>query len=465
MSSSARGGKAIDAIQERLADYALDLSYEKLSVDAVHAAKTRLIDTLAALFGGFFEELNRVARNVAAAAPSLTGATVLGTRIKTLPDLAAFANATAARCVEMNDSYHWPGSAGGHPSDVVMPVLAVAEHVKASGCDLVGALVLGYEIFCRISNASRNPNFDPTNFSCLAVAIASSKLMKLSREQTAHAISMSVVPNNCLRQVRRDTAAMFKSAQSGQAGRAGVFAAILARAGMEGPHLPFEGKAGWCDQVVKNRFVLDEMGGGNTPFKICDAHVKFRASCGTAISSVLAAEKVAPIAPADVKRVVVEVYKDAKERCGTGDHRWNPDSRESADHSIPYNVAATLMEGTVTPRSFNDAHLWNPELRTLMAKVEVVESPEFTQYYGRQPVEHHTRVTITRANGEQLVGKSGGGHQDMGSHKGDADIEQKFLGMADDCLGHRRAQAVLKRLWRLDELDNVAALPAEMLIT
>ena len=49
-------------------------------------------------------------------------------------------------------------------------------------------------------------------------------------------------------------------------------------------------------------------------------------------------------------------------------------ARETAYHCIPYLVAATLMEGMVTLRSYNEAHLWNPELRALMKKIEVVES-------------------------------------------------------------------------------------------
>jgi len=258
--------------------------------------------------------------------------------------------------------------------------------------------------------------------------------------------------------VRKDNASMFKSAASGQAGRAGVFAALLARAGMEGPHLPFEGKAGWCDHVAAERFSLETLGGNGTPFKILDSHVKYRASCGTAISSILAAEKVAPLNIKEVKQVIVEVYKDAKDRCGTGAHRWNPDTRESADHSIPYNVAATLMDGTVTPRSFNDAHLWNPELRTLLQKVEVVENEEFTKFYKRLPVEHHTLVTVVTNNDERLVGRTGGDKDDMGAHKGDAEIEQKFRGLAEDLLGTKRVNVILDRLWHMEDMGNLIEL-------
>src|SRR3990172_5570407 len=112
----------VDSIQQRLTSYACDLNYDGLSPEAIHVAKVRVIDNLGAPIGGFFGEPCRIARDLAAQMPNPDGATVIGTRMKTTPDMAAFANATTARYAEMNDSYHWPGSFGGHPSDVVTPV-------------------------------------------------------------------------------------------------------------------------------------------------------------------------------------------------------------------------------------------------------------------------------------------------------------------------------------------------------
>src|SRR5580765_6964429 len=102
--------KPIDPIQKRLTDYACELTYDGVPPEARHALKVRFIDTLGALFGGFFGAPCRVARDVAAQSPDSTGATVIGTRMKTRPELAAFANATAARYIEANDVYHWPHS-------------------------------------------------------------------------------------------------------------------------------------------------------------------------------------------------------------------------------------------------------------------------------------------------------------------------------------------------------------------
>jgi 2-methylcitrate dehydratase len=466
MNDTAPGNaKAIDRLQERLASYACDLNYESLSDAAIHAAKVRIIDSLGALIGGFFGPPCRIARNVAAQIPSADGATVIGTRHKTTLDMAAFVNAATARFVEANDVYHWPGSSGGHPSDVMMPVLATAEHMQASGRDFITGVVLAYEIYLRIADAIRTPGFDSANFCCLGSAISASRLMRLSKEQVSHAISMAIVPNNMLKQVRTGHLTAWKAVAAGQASRSGVFAAILARAGMEGPHLPFEGKAGWFNHVARKPFSLETMGGNGVSFKVQDTLIKQRTSCATTISSILAAEKIAPLRNIrDVKKVTVEVYKHALESKATGEHNWNPDSRETADHSIPYVTAVTLMDGTVTPRQFSDARLSNPDLRALLQKVEVVSNDEFTKAYERIPVVHMTRVTVITNSGERLVGESGGDKGDLSEQKTDAQISDKFRGLTEEFVGAKKVNAILDRLWNIEKLHNVAEIPPAFIL-
>jgi 2-methylcitrate dehydratase len=449
-----------DATQQRLLDYAYALDYGALTPRASHEATVRVIDTLAALAGGFDGAPCAIARRMAARMPDAGGATVYGTATKTTPDLAAFANATAARYVELNDVYHWPGSAGGHPSDVVMPLMGVAEHARASGRDLIAAVVLAYEIYLRLSDAIGRTHFDCANFACLGVAVASGRLLKLTREQTGHAMSMAAVPNAILRRVRTGHLSMWKAVTAGHAGKAAVFAALLAREGMDGPPQPFEGSSGWSEHVAGKRFGLDAMGGKGVAFKIEDTMIKPRSSCATTISSILAAEKVAPGVMkrlAEVERVTVETYQGAKTGMGTGEHHWNPDSRETADHSIPYVVAAALMDGTVTPRQFDDAHLASADLRGLLRKIEVVANDEFTRDYEKVPVMHRTRVNVVLRGGERLSGESGGDLGDLSQPKSDVEISRKFLGTAEGFLGAGRAQAMLDLLWKLDELPDIAA--------
>jgi 2-methylcitrate dehydratase len=150
-----------DNLQERIAQYAGDLDYEHIPADVRHAAITRLIDTLGVLIGGYDGAPCRIARDLAAQMPNTAGASIIGTAFKSTPDMAAFVNATTARYAELTDTYHWPGSAYGHPSDVIMPVLAAAEHASCDGRELITAIVLAYEIFCRLSDGFHNKGFDP----------------------------------------------------------------------------------------------------------------------------------------------------------------------------------------------------------------------------------------------------------------------------------------------------------------
>src|ERR1700743_1061702 len=94
-----------DSIQQRLTAYAGELAYEDLPPEVVHAAKGRIIDTLGALICGFPGEPCETARTVAAQLPVVGGASIIGTQIRTTPDLAAFVNTTTARFPELADAY------------------------------------------------------------------------------------------------------------------------------------------------------------------------------------------------------------------------------------------------------------------------------------------------------------------------------------------------------------------------
>ncbi len=127
------------------------------------------------------------------------------------------------------------------------------------------------------------------------------------------------------------------TAALGEAGRVGVQAALLARAGMTGPEMPFEGGDGWLDRIAGRRFEPPVMGGGDEPFRIEETFVKQRPSCAWTIASVLAPERAHArlTGRTDIARVVVETYRIAKRRTGTGEHQWHPRTRETADH--PYS--------------------------------------------------------------------------------------------------------------------------------
>jgi 2-methylcitrate dehydratase len=430
----------------------------------------RIVDTLAAAVGGYSDAPCTIARELALEMRTESGSTLLGTRARVSPDLAAFVNATAARAAEMNDVYHRPGSRNGHPSDVIMPLLSVAEYTRATGPQLIAAVVLAYEVYLRFADVALNKSFDAANFCCLGTAAGAGKLLGLDATRLAHCISLAAIPNNALNQTRTGQLTMWKSAAAGQAGRAGVFAAMLAHKGMEGPYLPFTGKHGWCSHIARDAIALDTLGGDGAPYKIHESFVKPRSACLHTLAPILAAEKVAASlkgATADIERVTVAVYQ-AKERSlgaesntlNGGAHHWNPDSRETADHSIPYCVAATLLDGTVTPRSFDDARMRDPALRALLQKVQLEEHDEFTSAYEGIPVQYRSRVTAVSTRGERLVGETGGPHGDLSDAMSEAQVSRKFRGLVEPALGADATQRALDALRHLEASQDVSAIPA-----
>ena len=274
---------------------------------------------------------------------------------------------------------------------------------------------------------------------------------------------MAAVPNVSLRQARMGHQSMWRAAASGQAGRAGVFAAQLARAGMEGASMPFEGKAGWCDHVARKRFSLPDVDLAH--LKVEQSRFKYRPSSGNTIACVLAAEHVAPLKDsAAVERVTVETYKKAVDTSGIGEHNSNPTSRESADHSIPYLVAATLLDGTVTPRSFSDAKLWNPQLRDFMRKIEVVEDPQLTARSEHDPRYGLARVHVITRSGDRLTGDAGLPKAERAERTEREMVGEKFRAATVDYLGTRRVDSILNQLLKLEDVPDVAAIPPEFLI-
>jgi 2-methylcitrate dehydratase len=451
-----------DTIQTQLARYAQALTYERLPPDVVHAATALVIDTLGVLLAGYPYEPCRIARTLAERSASTEGATIIGSRLRTHVDLAAFVNATTARYAEANDVYarHLPGHMHGHPSDVILPLLAVAEQEHASGRDFLASVVLDYEVYLWLCDVARSPGFDGATFACLGVAMGAGRLLALDEAQLRHAIAMAVVPNNILRQVRADHLSPWKALASGQAGRAGVFAAELARAGMPGPNLPFEGRAGWCKHVAGESFGTDGL--DLVTWRILGARMKPRPARALTIPAIQAAERVGVDDVRSVSRVRIEVHRQAAD--GTHAEHWHPDSRETADHSIPFGVAAALAYGRVGVHAFDDGRLRDPQLLQLMRKMDIVANDAFSAAFSGEPQRYCARVTVTLEDGTLRSAESGGDEDDLAKPKSDAWVSAKFREMTEEALGREGSDALLQRLWRLADEADVADLPPAFVI-
>src|ERR1051325_11218521 len=182
-------------VADRLAHYTHALSYRRLPPAVVHEAKRRVLDSWACAFGAYDAGPCRIARRIAQSVKVATGATLWGTGHRTLPDLAAFANGALVRYLDFNDTYLSKEPA--HPSDNLAAILAAAEAAHATGKQAIEAIVLAYEIQCRLCDAAalRPRGWDHVTYGPFSSALAAGKVLRLGTAQLTHAVNLSGVAN------------------------------------------------------------------------------------------------------------------------------------------------------------------------------------------------------------------------------------------------------------------------------
>ncbi len=456
-----------DALVDQLVEHVHGIRPEDVSADDLRIVRHLLLDTLAATLAGVDAQPVVASRALCLPTPDGSGATVLGGAGRASADQAAMVNGTAARVAEMNDVYVSKIGLGSHPSDMTLPILAAAEAAGASGIEVAIALLTAYEVYIEMADGIDVLGYDAATFAGMGVALASARLLGLDRDGLADALSIVTITHNPLVQTRRGRLTMWKAAAAGYAGSRGVHAAMLAKAGMEAPAQPFVGKDAWGELVARSPLTVTLAGGRGTPFRMHDVTVKPRAACQNTISSILAAEDAAAgvgIGRLDeIAAVRVETYQFAKNYTGTGAERWDPQTPETADHSIPYVVAAALLDGRVGPRSFKDDRLWHEGLRALLPKIEVVANDRFTAANEEWPQQHPTSVAVTLEDGSEVLGMTGFEKGDLTDPPSWDELVAKFHEVAAGRLSPEAADAVVDAVSRLEELDDVRDLMATAL--
>src|SRR6267142_4252891 len=444
----------MDRTTETLAGYATSLRYADLSAATAQAAKGHLIDSLGCAIGGYGSEPAAIARRVAPAWQGAPSVRLLGEGRTTTPDAAAFANSVMIRFLDANDTYIARGS--GHPSDMLGALLAAAEVAGASGQDLLLATVIGYEVFGALADqvALRERGWDQSVFVAPASAAAAGLLLGLSAAQVADAIAIAVTASVATRQTRAGELAMWKGCATAAATKAGLFAAQLAQEGMTGPTAAFEGRHGLWEQVT-GRFELGMLGGGDTSFAIERTNFKSFATEYHAQAPVaLALDLRRKVSVTQIEAIEVRIYAMAHSEIGSEPAKWDPQTRETADHSLPYMLAVALVDGRITPASFEPKRYLDPSLRPIMNRIRVAENPELTR---RFPGELPSQIDVTTRSGLRFTERAEYPKGHARNPMTDGDVETKFRDLAEGVLGRAQAAEALETLWRLDEVSRMGA--------
>ncbi len=457
----------MDKNTRAIAQFASSLRFESLSPSAVHACIRHHLDGIGCAAGGFASDPCRIARQVAAAVEQPGGCSAFGVPMPTTPEYAAFCNGSAVRHLDFNDTYLAGKGGGGHPNDMAPAILAAVEMVGGSGKDLIAGIYTAYEIYGAISSAIRlrGRGIDQGIPVSLGTVAAVGKILGLDEAGIANAIALAIVPSTPVRVTRTGELSHWKGCATAHASMTAMFAARLAKLGMTGPGEPFTGVDAFCN--LSGPFELDDIGAlvdgksmvENTSIKYFPAEFNSQGP----ITSLLELRK--QFDWRELESLTIASYHLTWHEIGGGQgdvrEKWDPATRESADHSLPYLAAVTLVDGMITNDSFAPARVRDPALRPLMQKIFVLDDPEMSAHW-KATSQPKSRLTIRLKDGRVIEDTVLNFRGHPSNRMTDEEVQFKFDSMIGKVLPSEQAQEMRDMLWHLDGLADVKRLCAIM---
>lgn len=443
----------MDATTERLAEFACGVDIAAVAPSTVHATRRLIADSLGCALGAYRCEPAAMARRLAERERGDPPARVLGSGRATSIAAATFANTVMVRYLDFNDMYI--SREAGHASDMLPALLAIAEAHRLEGRALISATVVACEMFTGFADGVSlwDKGFDHGLLVALGTAAGAGRLLGLDRARMANALSLAVTANVPLRQTRSGELSMWKGCATAASARAGVFAATLAAEGMTGPPAPFEGRHGLWQQVTGGPFPMTL--GGPGPWGVERLAFKVYPTEGhSQLPLWLAMRLREGISLEEIERVRVSTYRFCYTEIGSEPQKWDPRTRETADHSLPYLLAAALIDGGISTASFEAARILDPALRPLMRRIEIAEDPA---YSARYPDAMPCRVELELKDGRRLADEASYPRGHARNPVTDAEIADKVRSLCSGLLDGADIERAMVAISNLDGAPDLEA--------
>jgi 2-methylcitrate dehydratase PrpD len=436
-----------------------EAAHDATAADAGERTLTRarhlVLDSLGVTVGA--TALGRGERMVEfwAAAGGRGDATVPGAPAR-LPVLAAgYANGYLANLLDYDDT--WSGRAVGHPgATVVPPAVAAAEYADATGADLLDAVLAGYEVSVRVGEAimptpeRARTVVSTATWGVFGATAAAARLLGLDPDRTAHALALAAVsaPVPAVRKVGIEDGAIHDLKNNyGWASMGGLKAALLADAGFDGNPTVFDGERGFWRMAGSDAHEPSVLRNGPDRHPIRGVSFKPYPSCRWSHAALDCATALEPVAVDEVRRIVVETFREA----ATLDGR--PDSVVDAGFSLPHVLAVHLLGHPPGPRWLDADRRDDPSVVALADRVRLRADPEMTADYEADGT-MRARVTVERADGSERTAAvdapSGGPERPLGY---DA-VREKFDRLVAPVLGDERTRRLRERVLALGPADD-----------
>jgi len=443
------------SIARQIAEFAVNLKYEDLPDEVINEVKRYLYDSIGCAIGSVNTKDVNAIRDIYIEMGGAEEATtfVFGDKLPAVN--ATLINSLMIRALDFNDIY-WKEDPS-HPSDIIPAALTVAEKVNATMKDVIVAIVLAYEFEQRLclfaKPGVRERKWHHATLTQFVSPIVAGKILGLTVDEMVNAIGISGCHNHTIGCPTAGVLTMMKNTVDPMAVQSGVLAALMAQKGYSGTEKVFEGKEGFMDAFIGwnakeeklNPMDMEGRDGvsswewdvdaliGNLgkDYKILECSMKAfptEALTHTHISCVLKIMVNNNLEYSDIEEVKVTAFAQAYDIL-FDPTKYRPESRETADHSLPYCLAAAMVDKKITTGSFSNEKLEDPRIFEVIDKIKGEPSIEFEKMF---PAKQPSKVVITTKNGkkysEYLEYPKGDPREPMTME----DLENKFNSLASD---------------------------------
>jgi 2-methylcitrate dehydratase PrpD len=444
-------------LTEELSNYIVSQQASRLPPPILERAKIHILDTLGAMVSGSMLRPGRVAIDFVRGEGGPREATVVATDVQTSQILAALANGMTAHADETDDA-HFPTVT--HPGSVIVPAaLAVAEKQHRSGQDFAVAVVMGYDLMCRINKALDRAWMGKRGLhagslcAVFGAAAAASRLLAISEQQVRYALALAGTQASGINTWRQDPEHIDKAlCFSGAPARNGVTAALMAQAGFTATATVFEGEENFLrafSEDSRPEEIIKELG---SRYEILDTSIK-KYPAGQPMQATLEGYfrlvKEHALDPRQIQKIVVRLPESQARTIN---------DRHMPDVNCQYLLAVAMLDGKIDFQNSHEfARMRDPRVLELKKRVELVADPELTKNF---PAIRSAIVELTTFDGrhfDMLIDRVPGAPYNPLSA---GEVEQKFLSLSMPVLGEKRSNAVIEVVRSLEQLADVAALAA-----
>lgn len=438
---------------EKLAQFVAQTQWEQIPAPVQRHVRMVLLDTFGVILAG------SVRPEVAALRERLAPTAGPGAMVYA-PDMpvhdprtAALLNGIAGRAIELCEGLRL---ASGQAAMQILPgVLAVGEHARASGKDLLAALVLGYEVAARIGMAFTPRPLAHQNGQAmlLAAAAAGARMRGLDAAGVSLAMRIAAVMMMTPSYTNTGAGATALNVAGGMAGFAGAFAPELALAGFEAqPDAIEEALGRMVGEGFDTAHLLDELG---TRWEITRNYFRLHACCNPihpALDALqIALDEVKP-RPQDIERIEFATYRFAAVM-----NNPQPSNYFASKYSLPHAAAVMVVRGDTRHRAIDDSALGDAAIAALRARVKVSEDPAMS---ARVPQFKPAKVTLTLKDGRSVTHAVDSHHGDFHRPYADAVLREKFRDLASEVLTREGVTAVERAFDHCEQWASVGELAA-----